>query len=339
MKQSHGAVILVTLLSFALFTALAGHAEAADLEYYGIESRIIDDATVKTSVTIKFLLPVSTFTYDLSYRIFNFSYTNSSEGRCEVFEAEDKSKISCTFSGMMQSKNTLTLGFFSRSGISPSGGLYNYSADYSVPDMVKSSFVMIRIPQNSFLSDEPANQSYYPSDGKILTDGKYIMVYWERESPPELKFSVSYSYSAPNSDAAAFNNLLIVSVAAIVIISMISVAFYVKKGSGHEVTTEVLASVLNTDEMKVVDILSKHGGKVGQKVIVRESDFSKAKISRLVKNLKGRGVVDIEPISGRENRIILKFDKRSEQKTQAPEAEKVQKDPVLQTESYEPESL
>ena len=40
---------------------------------------------------------------------------------------------------------------------------------------------------------------------------------------------------------------------------------------------------------------------------MRETDFSKAKVSRLVKNLKERGVVDIEPVSGRENRIILKI--------------------------------
>ena len=58
----------------------------------------------------------------------------------------------------------------------------------------------------------------------------------------------------------------------------------------------------------IIDILNKYSGKIGQKVIVRESDFSKAKVSRLVKSLKGRGVLDTEAISGRENRIMLKMD-------------------------------
>jgi DNA-binding Lrp family transcriptional regulator len=106
-----------------------------------------------------------------------------------------------------------------------------------------------------------------------------------------------------------------------------------------------MTSVLNKDEKRIVDILSRHGGKSGQKVLVRESDFSKAKVSRLVKNLKERGVVDIEPISGRENRIILKFDKKPDaekpQEKESPQTvdvvEKPQKDPVIDTESYEPD--
>ena len=43
---------------------------------------------------------------------------------------------------------------------------------------------------------------------------------------------------------------------------------------------------------------------------MRESGFSKAKVSRLVSNLRERGVVGVEPISGRENRVLLKTGKK-----------------------------
>ena len=65
----------------------------------------------------------------------------------------------------------------------------------------------------------------------------------------------------------------------------------------------------NEDEKKVVDVLKAHNGSVGQKIIVRETGFSKAKVSRLVNSLKERNVIIVEPISGRENRIVLKTTK------------------------------
>ena len=45
-----------------------------------------------------------------------------------------------------------------------------------------------------------------------------------------------------------------------------------------------------------------------QKVLVRETDFSKAKVSRLVKSLSERGVLEVEPM-GRTNKIKLKIEK------------------------------
>ena len=71
-------------------------------------------------------------------------------------------------------------------------------------------------------------------------------------------------------------------------------------------TIRVVTSVLREDERKIVGILESHEGKVIQKVIVRETDFSKAKVSRLVKNLKERGIIDVEPI-GRTTKITLKI--------------------------------
>ncbi len=63
--------------------------------------------------------------------------------------------------------------------------------------------------------------------------------------------------------------------------------------------------MLNADERKVLSILAARGGKVLQKHVVRESGFSKAKVSRLLKAMGWRGLVKLEPVSGRENRVLL----------------------------------
>lgn|GEM_PF-637176 len=308
--------MLTLAISVFVFAALlAPVAKATELEYYGVETTINEEATVSNLVNIRFAQADTTFDYGVGYKISNLNATASfGSPECSIFENVNTSRIACTLKGMTVKNNLLTLTFDTKSGVTAGAhNMYNFSSDYGVDVPVKEAFILVKIPKNSVLSEEAANQSYAPSDGKILSDGKHIMVYWQRENltaGEDLKFSVSYSIP---SAGGFYSNMFIITVAGIVIISMISVAVYVRRGSIYsKSTTEVIASVLNTDEKKVVDILARHGGKSGQKIIVRESDFSKAKVSRLVKNLKERGVVDIEPISGRENRIILKFEKKSE---------------------------
>ncbi len=63
--------------------------------------------------------------------------------------------------------------------------------------------------------------------------------------------------------------------------------------------------MLNADEKRVMSILAARGGKVLQKHVVRESGFSKAKVSRLLKAMGWRGIVKLEPVSGRENWVLL----------------------------------
>lgn len=328
------------VLAVAGICALSVSAKAPGLDYYGVESTINDDTTTVTVLTVRFSEPAESYEFNLLYKAYNLTATaNFDSAQCSLSDAADKSRITCRFIGMTESKNLLTLMFYSKEGITSFQNKYNFTSDYGISSGIKSAFVLIKIPKNSVLSEEVSNESYFPKDGAILSDGKHIMVYWEKTNvtaSDDMGFSVSYLMQF----MGASNNILVVSVAGIVIISMIAVAIYVRRGYGSESAADVVASVLNKDEKRIVDILSRHGGKSGQKVIVRESDFSKAKVSRLVKNLKERGVVDIEPISGRENRIILKFDKKVEpnQEKESPRTvdlvEKPQKDPVIDTESY-----
>jgi len=309
-------ILLPALLLILTFAIVSAQANAAELEYYGIETSINEEADAKTVLTIKFLEPVNSTELILHYPAYNLTSSSSFDSAsCTLAEEAGKSRIACSMAGMTDAKNLLTLTFNTVASAGTFQGRYNFSADYGISLPIKEAFILIKIPRSSVLSEEPANQSYAPADGKILSDGKNIMVYWQRENltaTDDMMFSVSYAIAGMS---AGFSNLFVVSIAAIVIISMIAVAIYVRRGDGiGKITAEVVTSVLNSDEKKVVDILARHGGKSGQKIIVRESDFSKAKVSRLVKNLKERGVVDIEPISGRENRIILRFEKRAEEK-------------------------
>jgi uncharacterized membrane protein len=333
MKQSLAILLSAAFLFAAASSIVSAPAMGLQLEYYGIESTINDDMSARTIISVKFSGPVNTSEFTLNYMAYNLtSSSNFDSARCSLADDGGKSRISCELSGITESRNLLTLTFYSKGLISASQGKYNLSADYGISTPINESFILIKIPRSSVLSEEIANQSYIPRDGKILSDGKNIMVYWQRENitaEDAMRFSVSYAIP---SAGAGFSNIFVVTIAGIVIFSMIAVAIYVRKGEDTGKTAELMASVLNSDEKKVVDILARHGGKSGQKIIVRESDFSKAKVSRLVKNLRERGVVDIEPISGRENRIILKFDRRPGSITKPEKAERIA-DPVIETQA------
>jgi len=71
-------------------------------------------------------------------------------------------------------------------------------------------------------------------------------------------------------------------------------------------SVKVVMPLLKGDERVIVDILRERKGEAIQRALVRESDFSKAKVSRLVANLKERGIVDVEHL-GRTNRVKLKL--------------------------------
>ncbi len=299
---------LLPLLVFAVcFAGSFGLAKGVELEYYGIEDSINEDLSVHNLITLKFNSPISHLDYQLQFKIHNLTAKGRGFGPvdCKVIDREETSDIFCDIAGMTRENNLLELSFDIRNAVEKKGDRYKFSANYGVSLPIERAVTTIKLPANSILAEEVINQSYFPRDGKTLTDGRYIMVYWERENltpGDDLQFLVEYA--APGTREPLYN-YIIVFLTLIVIIIMIGMAVYLRRGAKRK-SMDVVTSVLNDDERNIVNILNEHEGKCFQKVLVRESGFSKAKVSRLVKNLKGRGVIDVEPVSGRENRILLR---------------------------------
>jgi uncharacterized membrane protein len=296
MKQ----LLLLTFVAF--FIVSVGSVNAVGLEYYGIEDSINEDLSVNNEVTLKFDSPITHLKYQLGFKVYNLTATSDFDSvDCEVREKDAGSDILCDFVGMTKKENMLKFRFITKDSVKRVDGKYQFSINYGISVPVERVTALIKLPENGVLSEEPANQSYSPEDGNILTDGKHIMVNWERmnlTSGEGLQFAVIYSMPA------TLSSFVIVSLTLIIIVIMIGLIMYVKRGSRKP--EEIVGSVLNKNENTIINLLKKHDGKAVQKVLVRETDFSKAKVSRIVKNLKERGLVNIEPVSGRENRVILK---------------------------------
>ena len=68
--------------------------------------------------------------------------------------------------------------------------------------------------------------------------------------------------------------------------------------------------IIKKDEKLIFDTIRKHGDGVNQKIIVNDSGYSKAKVSKVLNSLKERGVLKLERV-GRKNKVHIekKFEK------------------------------
>jgi hypothetical protein len=302
-KRSYAAAI--ALLSVSLL-ASSGLASAAGLSYYGIETEVDRMLVVYTTATLVFDEPVNHLDYNVDFPVINLSVeVESGMERCSLDSAGKGSTISCDFYGMEEGESKVQLSFHTRNAVKRVGDGYEFRATYPISMPTSRVFSLIKLPPTGALSNDIANQSYFPPDGKILTDGRHMIIQWEdRNLTADDSLSYSVLFEVGEAGGIVWD-LSVIGLTVVVVIAMIAVAVYLRRGSSPGSPEVKVLPLLNKDEKRLVDILAKQGGEARQRLLVKESDFSKAKVSRLVKNLKERGVIDTEPISGRENKVIL----------------------------------
>ncbi len=294
-------LLIPAFIAFVVFATPA----CASLSYHGIETTINDDLSALTNLTFKFSEPESQLECRTTLPVSSFK-TSGSFGpvTCDSRKDGADSLIICALSGITADKNTLHIDIESRGAVNYSYGRYHFEAGFASSIPSDSFFSLIKLPESATLADFPIERSYSPENGTTITDGKRIIVIWEGgslEANRQLDFRVEYNLPPISGPVTRY----ILLAAGILILIIVSAAFIYTRRASKVNKGRVIASVLNADEKRVVDIIAAGGGGVLQKHIVRESGFSKAKVSRLVKSLGGRGIVKTEPVSGRENRVLL----------------------------------
>ncbi len=298
---------------FIAFAALAAPAYA-DLSYHGIEATINDDLSVSTNITLKFSGPENYMEYRTALPVLSFKTSgNFGPVTCDTKKSGGYSIIYCTLSGITAEKNNLHIDIESRGAVNYSYGRYHFVAGFISSLAADKFFSIIKLPESATLAEFPTNKSYSPEDGTTMTDGRKIMVIWDgKNTAADQQLDFRVEYNLPPIRGAVTRYIL--TGAGLVIVVIVIVAFFYTRRASKVNKGRVIASVLNADEKRVVDIIAAGGNSAPQKHIVRESGFSKAKVSRLVKSLGGRGIVKTEPVSGRENRILLAGERKADEK-------------------------
>jgi uncharacterized membrane protein len=160
----------------------------------------------------------------------------------------------------------------------------------------------VKLPDGMYLTDRVL-LPISPSGAEKKIEGKRIITSWSfaNKNPGDvIPIRIYYESLFPQPLIERFDYRWIIVPIFILVIGLIIIYKKLPK------KTELVLSVLNESERMIVDIIRKEGKeRVDQRKIVSSSGFSKAKVSRIIQGLQGRGVVDVERM-GRKNRVSLR---------------------------------
>lgn len=177
-----------------------------------------------------------------------------------------------------------------------------FSSRFSVTMPSNKFSVIIRLPFGTALAESTklagtGLNPFEPASASQGSDGRRIFVVWRYEKPQlgeTADFTVVYEYVSPSDF-----NVFILIISAVVIAFLVFLIFFFHRTRVHNILP-----VLTDNERKVIEILIRDK-KADQRAIVKETDFSKAKVSRIIQDLEKRGLVEKKP-KGRTNIITLK---------------------------------
>ncbi|MDD5181749.1 MAG: helix-turn-helix domain-containing protein [Candidatus Nanoarchaeia archaeon] len=180
--------------------------------------------------------------------------------------------------------------------VSQSGGKQLVRIQQPIPENTQLFGFTIMLPQGYFVSELDKESLAVPEPDSMLSDGKRIILNWEKTSPSE-DFEAFVTYE----QASRGVSILTILIPALIILSAIAAVIIIvlqfKKREKKIVTVG-----LSSDEKKIYEFV-REKGEVNQKDVQNALEFSKPRLSRLIRNLEESGLIEKKPL-GRTN--ILK---------------------------------
>jgi len=233
------------------------------------------------------------------YNIYNVHvYSGKNELNCNVASKSVGTLIVCKD---INSKS-IEISFYTNDIVKVKGNVYFMSMDIPITDVINHTTVKMELPSGFVIVDSNklsySNlKPYYPENGVTGSSGRTIYITWNvnnSELGKTLTFSVFYE---PSSKSNLFIWFLI-----IIIIIIFSGGLFIFKSR----QTKTILAALSPDEKKIMEIIFRKK-KLYQKDIVKETEFSKAKVSRILKNFEERGLIKRERRGRKSNIKLLKF--------------------------------
>ncbi len=208
--------------------------------------------------------------------------------QCSLSENAVGSSIICNG---VNSKN-IVITFQTNSLITSSGGVYILKFGIPITDLINHTYVKVDLPKGYIISGR-VNDSYYPPSGVIGSSGRTIYVSWSVDRPQIGEYLRFYVYYEP-----ASKTNFIYAIVALLVLAILVVIIYISRSR-----SKMILTALSSDEKRVMEMILKNKN-IYQRDIVRETGFSKAKVSRILKTFEERGLIKRER-RGRKSKIKL----------------------------------
>lgn len=206
--------------------------------------------------------------------------------------------IKCYFSGREKLK------FTEISHVESYKKKFEFEKNIRIFDFVERSVFLVKLPEGALLPENTTK--FFPLYGTIGTDGRSIFVVWERTDIQEGEIQgIKIFYEFPEKkEKFEFFGVIMLS---LLIFAVASFATWLILFKRRKDVRDILLPVLKEDEKKIMEIVLRHPKGVNQKIIVQESNYSKGKVSKVLKSLSERGLVRLERM-GRTNIVYPIFD-------------------------------
>jgi len=299
-----GVKMKALLFAFALIF-LVPLASATQLDYYETVIGLDDESSNFTFIFLFKEAPNGALEYPLPFSIKNFETSaNFGNYECEARSKDWGSLIICDFSEVKEGGRALNIKFTATKTLKEMEKNIFFNANIKTPQNVGRMLLKVVLEKGYVLIEAPEGSTtlvpYSPSNGIEGSDGRRIFVEWERKNVEKgdgIDVSVAYEKIGPS--VSGNQNITFLFIGLLILLIAVLVGTRGRKKESPKL------DILKDNEKKVLDIINQRGGLCKQRVIVRETDFSKAKVSRLVKDLEERGLITTEKI-GRTKKIYIK---------------------------------
>jgi uncharacterized membrane protein len=194
------------------------------------------------------------------------------------------------------SSGKIELSYETSSFIERAGKSY-FTANFKLPLETENLTVRLILPESSVL------ETSFP-EAELTSDGKHIILNWQVQNANN--FPVFVTYNEKGSDLWWLVSIIIAIAAVLAIFYLIKRKPKAKKARKKQVKqAKEIEQHLLESESAVIKALKGAKGEMWQKQIQLKTGFSKAKLSRTVRNLEARGLVKRIPL-GNTNKVKLR---------------------------------
>jgi len=289
---------ILIMFFLAVLTVLFVQGVEARSINYNISTEIIDDKALVNNV----ISDISGFE-ELELRLPGDAKLLDISAQTYDFEKDGKTLLSVKADADNADKE-LRFEYLTKEFIEKTRKSY-FIADFQIPFDVENFELRIVLPEGAILD---APNSAFPSP-TITSDGVHIILDWQKQ---DLKKGESFPIFVIYREKAVFSTWLLLI--PLILLLAVFVAFALKRKKQvksrkakkpRKVKIEAKKELhLLDSESAVIAALRKSKGEAWQKQIQIQTGFSKAKLSRVIRNLEARGIVKRIPI-GNTNKIRL----------------------------------
>ncbi len=295
---------IISLLSTVLLISiiiLPDVTTAAGIQFYKIDVDIDENNKAIVNLVITFKEPEKHLSFDVIGRVENFEATsNAGPIECNV-EVSGISYIDCNMS-LTEYRKEVEIKFETMDFVRMLDNKLYFSADLSPSTEIDGVSATCKLPLGFLLVGENITSSIlsYPLNASAHIVGGRILVVWKLsniEADEKLKFEILYEQvKTPPWFQLRIRHFVLFGTVFAVVLGFVLIR-YARKSE------KLVLSVLDEHERMIMEIITREG-EIKQRKIVQLTNLSKAKVSRVVKSLAERGLIEVERI-GRTNRIRL----------------------------------